>query len=367
MTRAGIRTLIIVAVFLAGIQPAYASYFVVLGEVDGDIIISDGSSSFKVNYSYDCYSSSFNAGDTIYIDSYYPGYGDTIVTSGFVGEEICEIFGSQSLNLKPYFVIKVLDSSDTILAEDKFGTQYLVEYGIGCLSMWRYEGKNIYIDVGGGFLNAISDQIYLFDSEDSCKVWDAEEIGGTSTYTPTPSYTPRPPAPICPKNSTYESGSCSCNDGYFADADANKCVRATTKNCQSRFGNKSHASGDSCYCDVGYELNSRKDKCIKATVITPPQTTAVPPPQVSIPAVASSSFTRDLQVGSIGDDVKALQSFLNTHGFAVASVGTGSPGNETTTFGNATKAALAKFQTANGISPAAGFFGSKTRAIVNGM
>ncbi len=78
-----------------------------------------------------------------------------------------------------------------------------------------------------------------------------------------------------------------------------------------------------------------------------------------------TAFTRNLEVGSTGADVKALQVYLNGHGSAVASSGPGSPGNETTRFGSATKAALAKFQASVGLSPAAGYFGPKTRAYVN--
>lgn len=76
------------------------------------------------------------------------------------------------------------------------------------------------------------------------------------------------------------------------------------------------------------------------------------------------TFTRDLTVGSKGDDVKALQQFLNANGNPVASTGAGSPGNETTTFGQLTRAALAKYQKAVGLSPAAGYFGPKTRTYV---
>ena len=82
---------------------------------------------------------------------------------------------------------------------------------------------------------------------------------------------------------------------------------------------------------------------------------------------ASGAFTRDLDVGSTGDDVKALQVFLNTHGYPLASSGPGSSGNETSTFGGLTQAALAKFQAAKGISPTMGYFGPKTRAAISGM
>jgi len=45
--------------------------------------------------------------------------------------------------------------------------------------------------------------------------------------------------------------------------------------------------------------------------------------------VVFGAFTRDLEIGMTGDDVKALQVFLNTHGYEVAASGPGSSGNET--------------------------------------
>ncbi len=81
-------------------------------------------------------------------------------------------------------------------------------------------------------------------------------------------------------------------------------------------------------------------------------------------AAVTYNFTRDLTLGSKGDDVKALQQFLNSKGFTVAASGAGSAGNETTYFGSLTQAALAKYQASVGISPTAGYFGPKTRAYV---
>ena len=85
-------------------------------------------------------------------------------------------------------------------------------------------------------------------------------------------------------------------------------------------------------------------------------TTATPTPTVS------ASFVRDLTIGSTGSDVRSLQVFLNTHGYQVALSGNGSPGHESTYFGPATQSALSRFQSANGIIPASGYFGPKTRA-----
>jgi uncharacterized repeat protein (TIGR01451 family) len=82
-------------------------------------------------------------------------------------------------------------------------------------------------------------------------------------------------------------------------------------------------------------------------------------------APAAALIARDLSVGSTGADVKTLQIYLNTHGFILSAEGPGSPGQETEKFGALTRAALAKFQAKNGISPALGYFGPKTRAFLN--
>ncbi len=87
-------------------------------------------------------------------------------------------------------------------------------------------------------------------------------------------------------------------------------------------------------------------------------------PAATANASTNASFNRDLEVGATGEDVKALQIWLNANGFTVAASGDGSAGKETTRFGNDTKAALIKYQKSLGISPAAGYFGAKTRAKV---
>lgn len=79
------------------------------------------------------------------------------------------------------------------------------------------------------------------------------------------------------------------------------------------------------------------------------------------------TITRDLTVGSTGDDVKSLQQFLNAQGYTVAVSGVGSAGNETTYFGSLTQVALGKYQAAKGISPTAGYFGAKTRAYLSSV
>ena len=92
------------------------------------------------------------------------------------------------------------------------------------------------------------------------------------------------------------------------------------------------------------------------------------PVQADTSMCPSYSWTRNLQVGSKGDDVMKLQQYLNSNAATmVASSGAGSPGSETSTFGGLTKAAVMKFQAANSISPVAGFVGPLTRAKINSM
>jgi len=77
------------------------------------------------------------------------------------------------------------------------------------------------------------------------------------------------------------------------------------------------------------------------------------------------NFNRNLELGDTGEDVKELQKYLNSQGFILSPAGfPGSPGNETTMFGNATNNALIKFQQSVGL-PAYGYFGPMTRSIVN--
>ncbi len=78
------------------------------------------------------------------------------------------------------------------------------------------------------------------------------------------------------------------------------------------------------------------------------------------PGEGTLVLTRLLKPGAIGADIKALQQYLNTHGFTVSATGAGAPGHETTLFGSKTKAAVQKFQAAKGLK-ADGIVGPMTR------
>ncbi len=71
----------------------------------------------------------------------------------------------------------------------------------------------------------------------------------------------------------------------------------------------------------------------------------------------TTAFTMNLTMGSSGSQVMALQSWLIGKGYGI-------PAGATGYFGGQTKAALASYQAAKGITPAVGYFGPVTRAAV---
>ena len=105
------------------------------------------------------------------------------------------------------------------------------------------------------------------------------------------------------------------------------------------------------------ELNKKNSTIVCVPVAT----------KITSPVTVSKSivFSRDLTVGSRGEDVRNLQKLLNSNDFIITPSGDGSPGRESDYFGNLTQKALVRFQIANNISPAIGYFGPKTRAIIS--
>ena len=67
---------------------------------------------------------------------------------------------------------------------------------------------------------------------------------------------------------------------------------------------------------------------------------------------------RDLDIGSQGEDVTALQNMLILKGLSI-------PAGVTGYFGAQTRSALSVYQRTNNIVPASGYFGAKTRAFIN--
>lgn len=81
-------------------------------------------------------------------------------------------------------------------------------------------------------------------------------------------------------------------------------------------------------------------------------------------AVSSSvpTITKSLTIGSRGDEVAALQMYLEDEGYLEMPIGV-----DYGYFGTLTKAAVAKWQKANDVSPASGYFGPISRAALEAL
>ncbi len=94
---------------------------------------------------------------------------------------------------------------------------------------------------------------------------------------------------------------------------------------------------------------------------------------VAFNASADEVFKRNLYQGMKGSDIKSLQQILNkSYGTKIATTGSGSPGKETTFFGEKTKKALIIYQNYNFLgygSPltAFGYVEETTRKVLNAM
>lgn len=75
------------------------------------------------------------------------------------------------------FVKKAMD--DTAILVRANGDTYLIEKGVGCLSLRRYEGKRVYISSPGLFLG-VGSSLLIPDADQQCRIWNSELIGAES-------------------------------------------------------------------------------------------------------------------------------------------------------------------------------------------
>ena len=217
------------------------------------------------------------------------------------------------------------------------------EYGVtnsnGTLSGYAWSENTGWVDFGGVTVNT-SNGVFSGYAYSPNIGWISLNCSntascGTVDYKVTTSWRPPAPAPV-----SVSSGSISGGRAYV-------CMdpKATNYDTYPADGNIS---------------------CHYATVapVTTPPTTPLPllttlpstPPSV---ISAPSSTIRTLKLGMTGDDVKALQVYLNAHNFSVTV-----PGKETKYFGSKTKKAVQLFQKAHDLKTD-GSVGPKTWSVMS--
>lgn len=95
-------------------------------------------------------------------------------------------------------VTKAMD--DKAIITRRSGESYLIEKGVGCLSLWRYEGKTVLIVSPGLFLG-VGSKLLIPEVDQECRIWDSKLLSGSSVPPPDvrPSMSsPAPPVPTQP-------------------------------------------------------------------------------------------------------------------------------------------------------------------------
>jgi hypothetical protein len=118
------------------------------------------------------------------------------------------------------------------------------------------------------------------------------------------------------------------------------------------------------FCWGSVAVPAAASSSVAVSIAVTPTSTPSRGPDQSVGVVNTN-----LRLGTVSPQVVALQKLLNGAGYKVAKSGAGSPGQETTKFGSATKAAVQRFQCAQNIAckgseatTGYGLVGAKTRA-----
>lgn len=88
------------------------------------------------------------------------------------------LLNSSPLQAATEFVVvaKILSNDDHGIIVRSNGEAYQIEKGVGCLSFWRYEGKQVLVVSPGMFLG-VGSKLVLPDDNQECRIWDSKELG----------------------------------------------------------------------------------------------------------------------------------------------------------------------------------------------
>lgn len=73
-------------------------------------------------------------------------------------------------------VVKILSNDDHGIIVRNNGNAYQIEKGVGCLSFWRYEARQVLVSSPGLFLG-VGSELILPDDDQKCRIWDSNDLG----------------------------------------------------------------------------------------------------------------------------------------------------------------------------------------------
>jgi hypothetical protein len=93
------------------------------------------------------------------------------------------VFSIQSTSyadsFEPVYVYKVNDLDYKAIIIRANGEAHLIEYGVGAISIWRYESKVAYVSSPGLFAG-IGSSIVLPNEQQTARIWDDQYLGNVN-------------------------------------------------------------------------------------------------------------------------------------------------------------------------------------------
>jgi hypothetical protein len=77
------------------------------------------------------------------------------------------------------YVYKAMD--DNAIVVRKNGEAYQIEKGVGCLSLWMFEGKSVLVTSPGLFLG-VGSELILPEVDQKCRIWNSSSLGSIEEF-----------------------------------------------------------------------------------------------------------------------------------------------------------------------------------------
>jgi len=104
----------------------------------------------------------------------------------------CFACSAANAGTEAVLVKKAMDDKAIVVRAN--GDMYLIEKGVGCLSLWRYEGKRVYVNSPGTFLG-VAPALVLPEDSQECRIWSSESLGSEAAKTTNPPARTQPLGP----------------------------------------------------------------------------------------------------------------------------------------------------------------------------
>ena len=104
------------------------------------------------------------------------------VTSLLIAVAVGQLPSATVLAQRSEYVVVQKVNDDKAIVERANGDVFQIEKGVGCLSLWRFEGKRVVITSPGLFAG-VGSQLVLPDLNQQCRIWDSKQVANAPAPT----------------------------------------------------------------------------------------------------------------------------------------------------------------------------------------